>query len=269
MKKIAFLISGKLNFFDKNLQSTIELFRDFEVNFFLTTWVDEQKDLIKKFEEIYKPIKINLVEPKNWSSQVQTIKYPPSETPNIQNFFHMWHSIEASYKNFIDYCESTNTRYDYVARFRSDILFSNKLLDGSKILLLKSNELLVPDIYHWKGTNDQFAIMKTDTFKIYSQLLSFINDRVLQKKYFAPEYLLYLYLKKNKLKIRYIDINYHIMRNKNYFRGTNRNASANQKPPLNDRLIIKIRKLFFKLRNFKSLFITRTKIRGNKQNLYV
>ena len=101
MKKIAFLISGKLNYFDKNLKSTIELFRNFEVNFFITTWIDENKDLIKKFAENYRPIKIDLVEPKNWSSQVQNIKYPPSETPNIQNFFHMWHGIESCYKNFV------------------------------------------------------------------------------------------------------------------------------------------------------------------------
>ena len=80
---------------------------------------------------------------------------------------------------------------------------------------------------------------------------------------------LYLYLKKKKLKTKYIDINYHIMRNKNYFRGSNLNAASNNIPPFNDRLIIKLRKVFFKLRNFKSLFITRTKIRGNKQNLYV
>mgnify|MGYP001478202729 FL=1 len=97
MKKIAFLISGNIRIYEKNLvffEEIKKILKDFEIIIVSSIW-ENQEDL-ENFKEKYKIKFINQIKQKNWNDKINAVKFVTGEENlswKIENVFHMWHSI--------------------------------------------------------------------------------------------------------------------------------------------------------------------------------
>ena len=79
MKNIAFLVSGNIRIYEKNLSFLENLkkeFKNYEIIFICSFW-QNQKDL-DKFNKKYRVKFFNQIEEKNWSEEISKIKYVTS-----------------------------------------------------------------------------------------------------------------------------------------------------------------------------------------------
>ena len=126
MKKIAFLISGNIRIYEKNLvffEEIKKILKDYEIIIVSSIW-ENQEDL-ENFKEKYKIKFINEIKQKNWKDKINAVKFVTGEENlswKIENVFHMWHSIVESV-HFLEKINSENNlNIDYVCRFRTDII---------------------------------------------------------------------------------------------------------------------------------------------------
>ena len=100
MKKIAFLVSGNIRIYEKNLiflDSLKETFRDYEIIFVSSVW-ENQID-IENFAQKYKIKFINQIKQKDWSNEIDQVKFVTGDENlswKINNIFHMWYAIVVS-----------------------------------------------------------------------------------------------------------------------------------------------------------------------------
>ena len=97
MKKIAFLISGNIRIYEKNLvffNEIKKILKDFEVIIISSIW--ENQENLLDFKEKYKIKFINQIKQKNWEEEINGVKFVTGEENiswKIGNVFHMWHAI--------------------------------------------------------------------------------------------------------------------------------------------------------------------------------
>ena len=105
MKNIAFLVSGNIRIYEKNLlflENLKKEFYDYEIIFICSFW-QNQKNL-DEFNKKYKVKFFNQIKEKDWSNEISRIKYVTGGenlSYKIQNVFHMWHSITENIESYI------------------------------------------------------------------------------------------------------------------------------------------------------------------------
>ena len=262
-KRVLVLISGQLRFFSiKNYENLIKNFKDYELDFFIVCWNNQDEENIKLFKKNYNPINLIEINTRNFSLESNNIKYPDTEV-NTENTFHMWYSFSEGCKKIKNFHFSKNP--DYILRYRSDIFpdlnqtFINKNL--------KQKQLFIPDRYHWNGINDQFFLFNYSDIDYFTKVINYLEDYQKKNLFFSPELIFQRFLKKIKFRINYIDYNYRIMRKLKKDSKNLKNIKIT-KIPLSDKIFIKLNKLKFKLRNFNNFFISKTK-RNNQQDIII
>ncbi len=261
MKKIIVLISGRLKYLsDQNFLRIKKIFKDFDLDFFLTPWENEDISLINKFAEIYKPIAIKKISQSKFENKIKLIKYPDN-AGSMEGFFYNWEGICKGLNEINLYFIEKNSSPDYVLRYRSDILPDNNSIYEIKNKTIY-NKLIIPDRYHWNGINDQIFLFEFNKIKIFKNFFDFVDSHIQQNRFFSGEFIFYRFLKNNKLDLIYNNFDYKIMREKN-FQKKNITDDLKSKIPLRDNLLIKLNKLMYKIRNFKEFYILK-----NKRNKY-
>ena len=145
MKNIAFLVSGNIRIYEKNLLFLERLkreFEDYEVIFICSFW-QNQKDL-DEFNKKYKVKFFNQIIEKNWSEEIGKIKYVTGGenlSYKIENVFHMWHSITENIKFLESVVKKNDLKIDYVCRFRTDIMTLKEIKYLKKDLELIENNI--------------------------------------------------------------------------------------------------------------------------------
>ena len=125
---------------------------------------------------------INQVKEQDWSSLISKIKYVTWEENSgfkIPNVFHMWCSIVENVKFLEKINKEEGLNFDYVLRFRTDIICKDGLsFLSNEFKHLKDNEVLFPSNLHWKGLNDSFFISNFNTILKFKNFLTFQKENI-------------------------------------------------------------------------------------------
>jgi hypothetical protein len=263
-KKIVVLITGQLRYFNElNYEVLKNSLKEYDLSFYIVCWKNENEEIKKKFLKIYNPIKLIEIEDKCFLSNVKKIKVPDTAVKS-ENIFKMWHSFirgcEFLKKEKFDICP------DFILRYRSDLLPSN----DQKIDLdsCGENNILIPDMNHWNGVNDQFFIFRFSKIDKIITFSNFISEYLNKKLLFSSELIFQRFLKKLNLEINYINFNYKIMKRKSKISKIDNFKKIKNLIPINEKIFISINKFKFRLRNFKQFYITKTK-RNKYQDLLI
>ena len=97
-KKILIIIPGKLKFYNEENYNLIkEFFRNFDVNFFIIGWENQDEKIIENFKKIYNPLKIEFIPEHSFGNVLDKIKYP-DHAGNTLGTLHMWKSVVLSFE---------------------------------------------------------------------------------------------------------------------------------------------------------------------------
>ena len=254
MKKIAVLISGQIRINDKSLKFLDQLknsLKDYKFIIVSTIW--ENQDCLENFKSKFNIEHIKLIKEKNWNDEISRVKYVTWEENTaykVPNVFHMWHSILENINFLTQVSEQKKIKFDYVIRFRTDIMCTKGLGNlKTQLNKLKDNEILFPSNLHWRGLNDAFFISNFATFLKFGQILNFIDRFINAEKLFNPEYILYSFIEEMKLKFILIkDFNLSLIR---VFESK---PTKTVHIPFRDKLNIKIAKQKIKFYKFLNKF---------------
>ena len=207
MKNIAFLVSGNIRIYEKNLLFLERLkkeFENYEVIFICSFW-QNQKDL-DEFNKKYKVKFFNQIIEKNWDEEISKIKYVTGGenlSYKIQNVFHMWHSITENIKFLESVVKKSDLKIDYVCRFRTDIMTLKEIKYLKKDLkLIENNQILFSSNRHFRGITDLFFVAKYETFSKIKNIIIYFQKFINDKRVFDPEYIFYSFLNENDFKIK-------------------------------------------------------------------
>ena len=210
MKKIAILISGQIRIFEKNISFLNDLknsLSDYEITVVSTVW--ENQNEVDTFKKKYGIKYLNQANERDWSNSVSQVKFVTWEENSgfkIPNVFHMWHAILENIKFLELINKQDGLNFDYVLRFRTDIICKEGISFLSLHLKnLKDNEVLFPSNLHWKGLNDSFFITKFSTVLRFKNFFNFLEKFIKDMRVFDPEYILYSFINENNLKIKLIN----------------------------------------------------------------
>ena len=210
MKKIAILVSGQIRIFEKNIiffEDLKKILSDYEITIVSSEWENQHE--IDFFKKKYNIKFINQVKEQDWTSHISKVKYVTWEENSgfkIPNVFHMWHSIVENINFLEKIIKETGLNFDYVLRFRTDIICKDGLsFISNEINQLKDNEVLFPSNLHWKGLNDAFFASTLNTILKFKNFIIFLEKFVKEKRVFDPEYILYSFINENNFKIKLIN----------------------------------------------------------------
>ncbi len=247
MKKIAILISGQIRIFEKNVSFFDDLKKslsEFEITIVSSVWENQRE--MEIFKKKYDVKYINQIKEQDWSSHISKVKFVTWEENSgfkIPNVFHMWYSIIENIKFLEKINKRERLNFDYVLRFRTDIICKDGLsFLSNELKNLKDNEVLFPSNLHWKGLNDSFFITSYNTILKFDNFFLFLEKFIKDMRVFDPEYILYSFINENKLKIKLIN-NFHLA----LIRIEDSKPTKLVFIPLKDRIQIKIAKQKIKL----------------------
>ena len=204
---IAILISGGIRLHKENKFFLHKIFENYKISIISSVWENQANEI--EFKKLYELNYLKNIKLQNWDKEISNIKYVTGEenrSYKTVNIFHMWHSIVENIKYLKDLSENNDMQFDYVCRFRSDIISEseNNFLD-KELKKLKENEVLFPINFHNRGLNDLFFIAKYKTFLKFENMIEYINIFINEERPMNPEYLFYCFIKKNNFKIKLID----------------------------------------------------------------
>jgi hypothetical protein len=208
--KIAICLSGQPRWLDVGLKNLLDVFSEYNVDYFVHTWWDEQfsdrkeflsanrafvwkDDTIELIHKMSKP-KILMHEPPKLFTTFNDVNYE-TKVPNSTHS--MFYSIMMSNKLKKFYEISNNFEYDLVVRCRFDIEFYNFNLNLNDL----DRDRIHMSSVSTDFPNDHFAISSSENMDYYSSLFENLeNYRNEGFKSFVGERLLRYHLeKKNNL----------------------------------------------------------------------
>ena len=207
MKNIAFLVSGNIRIYEKNLIFLKALKDELKnYNFFFICSVWENQDTLDEFSKKYNVKFFNQIKENNWQDKIEKIKFVTGGenlSYKIQNVFHMWHSIIENIKFLEETVKKNELNIDYVCRFRTDIMNISEIQNlKNDIQNLKNNEFLFSSNRHYRGITDLFFIAKFETFLKLKNIFLFFDDFIKASRVFDPEYIFYCFINENNFKIK-------------------------------------------------------------------
>ena len=207
MKNIAFLVSGNIRIYEKNLSFLENLkkeFDNYEIIFICSFWQNQKK--LDEFSKKYKVKFFNQITEKNWSEEISKIKYVTGGenlSYKIENVFHMWHSITENIKFLESVVKEKDLKIDYVCRFRTDIMTLKEIKYLKKDLeKIEKNQILFSSNRHFRGITDLFFIGRYETFLKIKNILIYFQKFINDGRVFDPEYIFYSFINENDFKIK-------------------------------------------------------------------
>ncbi len=207
MKNIAFLVSGNIRIYEKNLSFLENLkkeFYNYEIIFVCSFWQNRKN--LDEFNKKYKVKFFNQIKEKDWSNEISRIKYVTGGenlSYKIQNVFHMWHSITENIEFLESVVKKNNLKVDYVCRFRTDIMTLKEIKHLKKDLeKIENNQILFSSNRHFRGITDLFFIGKYETFFKIKNILNYFQKFINDERVFDPEYIFYSFITENDIKIK-------------------------------------------------------------------
>ena len=205
MKNIAFLVSGNIRIYEKNLlflENLKKEFYDYEIIFICSFW-QNQKNL-DEFNKKYKVKFFNQIKEKDWGNEISKIKYVTGGenlSYKIQNVFtcgnYYW-----KYWIFRVSGKKNNLKVDYVCRFRTDIMTLKEIKYLKKFRKIENNQILFSSNRHFRGITDLFFIGKYETFLKIKKILNYFQKFINDERVFDPEYIFYSFITENDIKIK-------------------------------------------------------------------
>ena len=227
--KIALCLSGHLRNFEKTYATLyFYLLKNYDVDVFIHTWdklgfscpfktdrtLDDTVNKLNEVKHLYRPKNI-IVESVDFIEElkIQANEYAPhliNQPKHPGHMASMFYKIYACNELKNKYQRDTGTKYDWVIRCRSDLLFFNDIKIPSQELPGKiwlPRGLSSPDWY-----NDQFAIGLPNDMDLYSSVFFDIPEYFRAKMDFYPEKFMVWALKKKNLSVEWLYVNFNIFR---------------------------------------------------------
>ena len=131
-------------------------------------------------------------------------------TGNVQEYLQMLTGWKKANQLRLEYEKKNNFIYDRVIRTRLDVKFFNPI---SNIDDYDLDYIYVPDFHSFacvqgKGQNDRFAISNSHNITVYSNMIDYIPQYVLENHILHAESTLYYHLNKQNMKIRLCSIKF-------------------------------------------------------------
>lgn len=224
--KVAICLSGHMRMFEKTVSSLSNIKINNDCDIFIHTWdkmgyssaykTDRVHDSTNKYlariNSVYKPKKI-IIEDSLFIEELkrQGDQYAPhliGVPKHVGHMASMFYKIYAANELRKQYELQTGTKYDWVVRCRTDLLFHNMITyptEESKVHLTK----------HLSGHNwlcDQFAIGKPDVMDLYSSFFFNIPDYFRAKKEYYPEIFMNHCMNDKKLSFDFGDYHFSLLR---------------------------------------------------------
>lgn len=130
---------------------------------------------------------------------------------NVDGVVSMFYKIYKAYELQKQYEKANNFRYDITIRCRPDLYFLTPLKHEWLNEALNDNCLYLPKKGHWTGLNDMFAFGNQFVMNHYSNLYMHLGD-IAPKCPFRPEDLLKCHIESLGIKIKFVDVDFHIKR---------------------------------------------------------
>lgn len=225
--KIALCLSGHLRTFEQTQNSLSQfILKKYNPDIFIHTWdklgfacnyksdrfLHDTSNKLSQIERLYRPKKI-IVESSKFIEQLKLeadeyaphLKHAPKHVGHMASMFYKIYACNELRKNFE---LENNCKYDCIIRSRPDLMFSKQLYLPN----LEDNAVWIPQFISGDGWyTDQFAVANSDSMDLYSSLYFDMQEYFLAKGEFYPEKFMFWALNK-KLKVKFIDINFHIVR---------------------------------------------------------
>lgn len=240
--RIAVLISGHLRVFEKTIKSFVKNILGGDKNnidFFIHTWEtlgapDSKESMDASINNIRTETKVNeimsLYNPKGFIIEKSTVHSAihahasaANMTASEKSGFHggtifhyscMLFSWKKAFQMMESYENETNTKYDLVIKYRTDIIFPDKIDVVNK--KIATNTIHIPSIanYYSNGINDQFAFGSRDAVKTYCLLydneIDYLNRKVINP--LRPETLLRFHLTNYNVNVQPLAVRYYLLR---------------------------------------------------------
>lgn len=213
--KVALCLSGYLRCFDKVYNNLNKyLLSEYDIDIFVHTWRkydynahNINENLVNKY---YKPK--NIVIEDSYKKDLAQIMIDKN-TEVIRNglgVMSMFYKIKACNDLKLEYEKEHNFKYDFVIRFRPDLLLQND------VNLLHSDMLSIPKYGDFGGLNDQAAFSNSENIDKYCSIYDKVEEYLLNdsenKLCMKPELLLAHHINELNIQIRRPNIEYVILR---------------------------------------------------------
>jgi hypothetical protein len=221
--KTAICLSGHMRSYQKTVSSLNDfIIKPLQADVFIHTWehlgwsyhVDAGSMRVatifqnKEIEKLYKP-KAFLIEKmvKNLGARYRKLLVDKRSADAIVNMFYKIYQADITRQKY----EKFHGKYDLVIRVRPDLYFEEPINKDDIEDAVNNDVLYLPNCGHYDGLNDQFAFGNSEVMKIYSYCFMDIPNIAVDIP-FKPEVLLRQYLVKNKIPMKFSDVNYVIKR---------------------------------------------------------
>ena len=112
--------------------------------------------------------------------------------------------------------------------------------------------------------NDQTFIIKFSDINLFLDLNKFIKKFIQDDRFFCSEYLFQQYLEYKKIKVKYSNFDYNLMRFKSH-KKISKSIKSNMK--FLDKLKCKLNKFKYRLRNFENYYIKKKYPNKNQEKI--
>ena len=221
--KAAVCLSGFLRSFEQTFEPLfVNLTDQFDCDFFIHTWdmvgsIERHFDyrvsgissrnIENRIRDIYNPKQL-IIEPRKPFHITEMARYKAFGR-DANGVLSMYYKIQECNKLKTAYENQYNFKYDFVFRYRPDMLIQSKIIIDPSLNL---TQMYIPSHGDFGGINDQFAFSNSANMDIYSSLYERINEYLNEGQILNPEFLLKYHLDKNKIPLTRFNCNYILKR---------------------------------------------------------
>jgi len=165
-------------------------------------------NILHKINAMYKPKLIVIEQSRNFNFNTKILELKNFENRDVNGLMAMFYKIKQCNQLKLQYEKENNFSYDYVIRYRPDILIKQSL----NVKDLNNDFINIPKHGDFGGINDQFAIGNSKNMNIYSNIYDNILKYISMNIPLNPEKILKFHLEYNQLRIKRFDFRYIIKR---------------------------------------------------------
>jgi hypothetical protein len=203
-KKIAILLTGRIKGYKNVINNLINIKNTYNPIFFVSLNSDETRE-IKEFCEIFEITKDQL--------NLEPTVYPEYILSNLESYIHcnpknvysMFYHNYCAFSLLKTYQIKNNSSFDIIMKYRADIDSEDTIQFEKEI---RNNNIYIPNVFNYKGVNDQIAYGDYQTMEKYSELVLKLEDMIKNNIILNGERMIKNHLKNEKIILKRFTYNY-------------------------------------------------------------
>jgi len=223
MKRVALLLSGHLRSWDKCFPALEALILGpLQPDVFISTWAmmgssplidgstvsQSTHSIVGRINAAYNPVKLE-IEPLRVGGGIKYrgLVVDGRSSDGVSNLFYKKWKVNQLRLN---HEKTSSVKYDACIFARPDLKFTD-IIPNEAIEEAMNDKLMLPDMGHWDGLNDQVAVANSEAAAKYAACHAMM-DGLVRRAVFRPEVLLKQHIKDQKLSVGFFHTDYEIER---------------------------------------------------------